>query len=236
MNRDDISKDPIDGLDTSALVVAAEWLSGIFIAPMSSQQVAQAGATSGQNALRWTGAQLEASAAAETLCRTLDQDDSENLAVHLQRRYTALFEGIFRHRAVLPYESAWQGKDGSTLGGESVVEMKAILRALDLHINTVCCEPPDHLAIELAALAAALREGHDTIVADLVRRLKDWVPAFTDALTRQDLDGFYAGAGELLLALIHEASAALAAALTVTNPAAVSVSEFVLEQREGEFA
>ena len=232
MNRDVISEGGIAGPDPSALIVAAEWLSGIFIAPMSSQQVAQAGATSGQNALRWMGAQLEATAEAETLCRTLDQDDSENLAVHLQRRYTALFEGIFRHRAVLPYESAWKGKDGSTLGGESVVEMKAILRALDLHVSTDCCEPPDHLAIELAALAAALREGHNTIAADLVRRLQDWGPAFTEALTRQDPDGFYAGAGELLLALINEAPAALPAA----EFAAVSVPESVLEQREGEFA
>jgi TorA-specific chaperone len=236
MNRDAISKGRIAGPDISALVVAAEWLSGIVITPMSSQQVAQVSATPGQDALRWMGKQLKASAAAEVLRRILDRADSENLAVHLQRRYTALFEGIFRHRAVLPYESAWQGEDGSSLGGESVVEMKAVLRALDLHVSADCCEPPDHLAIELAALAAALRGGRDTIAADLVQRLQVWVPAFTEALNRQDSGGFYAGAGNLLLALIREAPAALTAALKVTNPAAVFVPEFVLEQREGEFA
>ncbi|MGC3874447.1 TorD/DmsD family molecular chaperone [Halomonas sp. GXIMD04776] len=232
MSRDAIAEGRIAGPETSALIVAAEWLSGIFIAPMSSQQVAQACARPGQDALRWIGAQLEASAAAEALCRTLEQDDSENLAVHLQRRYTALFEGIFRHRAVLPYESAWQEEDGSTLGGEPVVDMKAVLRALDLHVSTDCCEPPDHLAIELAALAAALRGGQNMIAADLARRLQDWVPAFTKALNRQDLDGFYAGAGKLLLALVREAPASP----TANEFAAASVPEFVLEQREGESA
>lgn len=228
MNRAAISKGRIAGPDTSALIVAAEWLSGIFIAPMSSQQVAQAGATPAQGALRWIGEQLDAPEEAEELRRTLDQDDTEQLAVHLQRRYTALFEGIFRHRAVLPYESAWQGEDGSTLGGESVVEMKAVLRTLELHVSTDCCEPPDHLAIELAALAAALRGDQNTIAADLVHRLQDWMPAFTEALTRQDPDGFYAGAGKLLLALIREASAAL---LVAKSAAALGP-----ERREGEFA
>src|SRR5699024_5889443 len=103
-----VSQDAITDPDTSTLIVAAEWLSGLFMAPMSSPQVAQAGSASGQDALRWIGTQLQAPAAAEALCDKLTQDTPENLAVHLQRRYTALFEGIFRHRAVLPYESAWQ--------------------------------------------------------------------------------------------------------------------------------
>lgn len=232
MNRDANAESRVTGPDTSVLIVVAEWLSGIFMAPMSSQQVMHAGTRAGQEALRWMGEQLEVSAAAEALCRSLGQDDAEKLAVHLQRRYTALFEGIFRHRAVLPYESAWQGSERPALGGESVVEMKAVLRALDRHVSNDCCEPPDHLAIELAALSAALHEGQDTIAADLVYRLQGWVPAFTEALFRQDPDGFYAGAGKLLLALIHEASAVL----MVEQPAAAFVPEFVLEQREGEFA
>nr|WP_298377013.1 molecular chaperone TorD family protein [uncultured Halomonas sp.] len=232
MNRDAIAEDPNASLDVSAFIVAAEWLSGIFIAPMSPQQVAQASTASSQDTLRWMGAQLDASAEAETLCRALHQDDPEGLTVHLQRRYTALFEGIFRDRAVLPYESAWKGRDRSTLGGESVAEMNAVLRNLDLHVSKDCCEPSDHLAIELSALVAALRGDRITIAAGLACRLQDWVPAFTETLTRQDAEGFYAGAGKLLLALVHEASASL----TVNEFAAASVSEFVLEQREGESA
>ncbi|NAW34629.1 TorD/DmsD family molecular chaperone [Halomonas alimentaria] len=228
MSRDAIVEGRIAGPDSSALIVATEWLSGIFMAPMTSGQVVQTSATPGQEVLSWMGEQLDVSAAAEALCRILDQDDPEKLAVHLQRRYTALFEGIFRHRAVLPYESAWQGQNGSTLGGESVVEMKAVLRALDLHVSNDCCEPPDHLAIELAALAAALRDDRDTVAADLVRRLQNWVPAFNEALSRQDPDGFYAAAGDLLLASIDKAPTALVS----VQHATASVNE----QREGAFA
>lgn len=204
--------------DAAALVAAAEWLSGIFMAPMSSQQVEAAGTEPGLQALRWMGSQLEATTAVGVLCGIFEQDDAEATAVSLQRRYTALFEGIFRHRAVLPYESAWRGQ-GPALGGEAVTEMQALLRRLDLHVSHDCREPADHLAIELAALSAALRGDKHRIAAELVQRLQGWVPAFIEALRRQDPDGFYAAAGELLLAASEAASTA---------------SEN--DQRQGEFA
>src|SRR5699024_7679847 len=109
---------------------------------------------------------LQAPAAAEALCDKLTQDTPENLAVHLQRRYTALFEGIFRHRAVLPYESAWQENGVPTLGGKPVAEMEAVLRDLDVHVSADCCEPADHLAIELAALTAALSGGYTSVATE----------------------------------------------------------------------
>lgn len=209
--------------DVSALIMTAEWLSDVFIAPPSTQRVAHAATPQGQEALRWIGEQLDAPAAAQTLCRALVQEAPEGLAVHLQRRYTALFEGIFQHRAVLPYESAWQGSSATP-----VAEMQATLRALDLHVSEACCEPPDHLAIELASLVASLRDGREAIAIGLVSRLEDWGPGFSAALARQDPGGFYAAAGELLLALIRTATAVLA----INDPAAVPVAE----RREGESA
>lgn len=223
-----MSQDAITDPDASTLIVAAEWLSGLFMAPMSSQQVAQAGSASGQNALRWIGTQLQAPAAAEALCDKLTQDTPENLAVHLQRRYTALFEGIFRHRAVLPYESAWQENGVPTLEGKPVAEMEAILRDLDVHVSADCCEPADHLAIELAALTAALDGGYTSVTTELVRRLQGWVPGFVQSLENLDPEGFYAGSGKLLLALIRTAQSVL----FMTDPAVVSANE----QCEGEFA
>ncbi|MGO1500949.1 MAG: TorD/DmsD family molecular chaperone [Marinobacter sp.] len=228
MNRDLNAKGSNARQDANALVIAAEWLSGVFIAPLSQQQVIDANAAPAQDTLRWVGEQLGAPAVAEALCRTLDQQAPEELTVQLQRRYTALFEGIFRDRAVLPYESAWHGDDRSTLGGQPVAVMNDLLRDLDLHVSTDCVEPADHLAIELAALVAALSSGQNTVAASLLLRLQSWTPAFADALKQQDPDGFYAAAGQLLLALIRTEPAAL----LMTDPAAASANE----QREGEFA
>lgn len=228
MNRDIISERRNVSPDTSVLIDTAEWLSEIFSAPPSLERVAWDGSSPGQEALRGLGSQLNASAAAEALCCILARDLSTELALHLQRRYTTLFEGIFHERAVLPYESAWHGGNSATLGGESIDAMNEVLRNLDLHVSADSCEPPDHLAIELAALAVALRGEQNSVAVDLVRRLQDWVPAFSAALTRQDADGFYSTAGELLLGLIREATGAL----MVREPAAA----YVNEQREGEFA
>jgi TorA-specific chaperone len=227
MSCDRASVDHSANTDTYRLLVAAEWLSGLFIAPLSQQQVMDINAVPGKNALHWIGAQLGAPAVAQQLCHILEQETPENLTVQLQRRYTALFEGIFRNRAVMPYESAWCG-NGPTLGEQSVAEMNAILRDLNVHVSSDCCEPADHLAIELAALVAALGSDRYSIAADLVRRLQSWSPAFVEALERQDLEGFYAGAGELLLALLRTAQPVL----LMTGHAATSANE----QCEGELA
>ena len=227
MSCDRASVDHSANTDTYGLLVAAEWLSGLFIAPLSQQQVMDINAVPGKNALQWIGAQLGAPAVAQQLCHILEQETPENLTVQLQRRYTALFEGIFRNRAVMPYESAWCG-NGPTLGEQSVAEMNAILRDLNVHVSSDCCEPADHLAIELAALVAALGSDRYSIAADLVRRLQSWSPAFVEALERQDLEGFYAGAGELLLALLRTAQPVL----LMKDHAATSVNE----QCEGELA
>ncbi|MGC8119630.1 TorD/DmsD family molecular chaperone [Marinobacter sp. VGCF2001] len=213
--------------NADGLMAAAQWLSGVFIAPLSTQQVIDASAEPALDLLRGFGKQLGAEASVNRLCQLLEQDRPENLAVHLQRRYTVLFEGIFRHRAVLPYEGAWH-QEGPAFGGPSVADMNAILRALDVHISADCCEPADHLAIELAALVAALGSSQNTLAAELVQRLQSWVPAFTDALKREDTNGFYAAAGELLLSLLRTAHLALLA----TEPESVPVHG----QRQGEFA
>lgn len=217
LSQEDCHQSP----DVNALIVASHWLSGLFSAPLSQQQVIDARTAPGQDGLRWIGAQLDATATADTLCRTLAQDTVENLTVRLQRNYTTLFEGIFADRSVLPYESAWQDQQHATLGGVAVVEMNILLRNLDMHISADCCEPADHLAIELAALATALDTGHNNIAQDLLRRLRDWTPAFSQALQRQDPNGLYALAGQLLLALTHAASITL----MPTMPVMASVNQ-----------
>ncbi|GAB2713334.1 TorD/DmsD family molecular chaperone [Halomonas garicola] len=212
--------------DVSALMTAADWLGGVFAAPPDAGLVETYVAPAGRDALAQMGEQLSAREAAQAIDQALTREAPTPLAVTLQRRYTALFEGIFPPSAVLPYESAWQpGADGTVLGGTPVTEMEATLRALDLHVSGECCEPADHLAIELAALAMALRDGQKRIAQELIRRLQGWVPAFCAALTRQDAGGFYGAAGDLLLALIRESAAALEGEEAIAT-----------ERIEGEFA
>jgi TorA-specific chaperone len=219
MSRDTVT-------DTGALIAGADWLGGVFIAPPTAEQVKEFTAPDGRNALVQMGEQLNAREATRALEQALTGEAPAPLTVTLQRRYTALFEGIFRHRAVLPYESAWQpGTSGTVLGGTPIPDMAATLRALDLHVSGDCHEPADHLAIELAALTMALRDGQDTIAREMTCRLQRWVPAFCAALAHQDTGGFYAAAGDLLLALIRETAVSLGEEKTV-----------VTERMEGEFA
>lgn len=214
MNHDAIA-------DVTAFVDTAEWLSHIFSSPLSIEQVTHGAAGPGQAALGWMGEQLQAQKTTQALCHAFVQDAPESVALHLQRNYTALFEGIFRHKSVLPYESAWRQSDVAP-----AIEMDAALRALDLHVSEDVCEPSDHLAIELAALAAAVRDEQHTVAVDLVSRLDAWVPDFRAALVQKDTSGFYAAAGELLLALIREMTASLVA----TKAATVHLTE----RHEGE--
>ncbi|MCK9236953.1 MAG: molecular chaperone TorD family protein [Thiopseudomonas sp.] len=191
-------------LNVDAIIVVAEWLSELFGAPATTEHITQIATSQAQESLQWIGEQLNASAQIQALNAILTRDHPAPLAVHLQRRYTTLFEGIFKHRAVLPYESAWRG------GDLAIAEMKAVLRALDVHVDKNYHEPADHLAIELAALSVALRDEQYRQAAELVERLEGWVPSFSTALHLQDKDGFYAAAADLLLALLHNAHNALA--------------------------
>lgn len=219
MSRDTVT-------DVSALMTTADWLGGVFAAPPDAALIEAYADPAGRAALAQMGEQLSAREAAQAIDQALTREAPTPLAVTLQRRYTALFEGIFPPGAVLPYESAWQsGTDGTVLGGTPVAEMETTLRDLDLQVSGECREPADHLAIELAALAMALRDGQKRIAQALIRRLQGWVPTFCAALSRQDAGGFYAAAGDLLLALIRKSAAALE-----------SEEAIAAERIEGEFA
>ena len=171
------------------IVIAAQWISQVFGVPATTEHIEQLTAQPAQDSLRWLGEQLDAQAQVQTLSTLLTRDKPDALALHLERRYTALFEGIF---------------------DLAIAEMNDILRTLALHVDKNCCEPPDHLAIELAALAQALSEQHYRIAAELVERLASWVPNFSTALHLQDKDGFYAAAADVLQALLNTAQTALA--------------------------
>ena len=133
----------------------------------------------------------------------LSEGTEEEVTVALQRRYTALFEGVFPRRCALPYASAWQGS--GRLYDAPVARMQKLLQVLDMELAQTCHEPPDHLAVQLAALAQALRQARWPTVQALLVEM-DWVAPFCRAMARLDGEGYYGVMAEVLSAVLGRVS------------------------------
>lgn len=183
----------------SALV--AEWLAARIMSPPDAATIEAARARPGRDALDGIGAFLARQQEMDRLRRLMAAGAAAEVAVGLQRRHTALFEGIFRQRCLPPYASVWDGTE--RLGGPAVARMQAILRRLDIRLADDCREMVDHLGIELAALAEAMRQDRADVVADVLAELH-WVKRFADVLIKADGDGFYGTFATLLLAFVDK--------------------------------
>ncbi|MCB1354170.1 MAG: molecular chaperone TorD family protein [Rhodobacteraceae bacterium] len=182
-------------VSSADLALIADWLALQFLNPPDAARLEAARSIEGQAALQQIGAILCQPDATAALCRHLSVGPVAEAVIALQRRHTALFEGIFRQRGLPPYASVWDGT--GRLFGPAVGRMQRLLRGLDIHVAEGCCEPPDHIAIQLAALAEALRQDRSDIVPALLDEL-NWIDRFAASLTEADRNGFY-GAVALLL-------------------------------------
>ena len=133
----------------------------------------------------------------------LSEGTEEEVTVALQRRYTALFEGVFPRRCALPYASAWQGS--GRLYDAPVARMQKLLQVLDMELAQTCHEPPDHLAVQLAALAQALRQARWPTVQALLVEM-DWMAPFCRAMARLDGEGYYGVMSEVLPVVLARVS------------------------------
>ena len=86
-----------------------DWLAAQFIRAPQREQVHAARSVVGQMLLREMGEVLGNETLMARLGQHLSEGTEEEVTVALQRRYTALFEGVFPRRCALPYASAWQG-------------------------------------------------------------------------------------------------------------------------------
>lgn len=196
-----MSGDPVNTVsEERELVFVAEWLAQQFLSPPDIGQIEAARTMAGQIALRRIGDCLGQPAAADALCQLLAAGSVADVTTAVQRRHTALFEGIFRQRSVPPYASLWDGT--GRLCGPAVDRMRAVLRDLDMHVQADCAEPPDHLAIQLAALAEAMRQRRTATVADLSDQMLVWAGRFAAALIRADGVGYYGNLARFLLSLL----------------------------------
>ena len=123
----------------------------------------------------------------------------DSSAGELLDEYERLFVGPGRTPCP-PYESLWlEGRprlEQGRLMGAASVAVADLYRALGLDVAAAAHELPDHLAIELEALAVALdadgaaAEGARTAL--LHEHLAGWVPALCAAVEREAGQPFYA--------------------------------------------
>jgi len=139
-----------------------------------------------------------------------DMPDSE-LIDELAVDYTQLFHGPRNH--IPPYESVQTGGENASLNGEATVRMRRFLEANSLILNEASHELPDHLSVELAAMAALLEREADAMdrrsLAEaeqwverqrlfLKQHLGTWVADFGQRIAQRAESVFYSEIGRLL--------------------------------------
>lgn len=100
-----------------------------------------------------------------------------------------------------PYEAVWRSDrpkhEQGTVMGRSTVRTKEIYRELGMRLRPGEVELPDHIAVELEALAQAWTTDH-TVQADaLVGLLQGWLPPFAASVAANSQLEFYRNLAEL---------------------------------------
>jgi len=178
----------------------AEWLAGLFMAPVSGATVASYRAGLGGGFLDAIGGEPGCEAGVLRMRSALLTEDAPDLvAARLGAAFTLLFDGVGGPATVSLYESAHVGGSGR-LFGVPAGEMAALLRQFDVSTDAAFREPADHISVELALLARLLRTdaGDEAAAALLDEHLLGWVPQFSDQCCDADRSGFYAGAACVL--------------------------------------
>jgi len=200
----------------------ADWLAGLFIAPMSATMVASHRSGLASDLLAYLAGEPGYGHGIAQMQAALGADGAaEATRRRLAAAFTRLFDGA---GGIALYESAYLGPSGR-LFQAPVAAMNQQLRAADRAICDATGEPPDHLSIELALLATQLRQGDLRRSAELRDvHLLTWVPEFAEHCGKADPTGFYAGAAQVLLAfLTAEAAQCADAAAFTMHPAAQTI-------------
>lgn len=116
-----------------------------------------------------------------------------------------------------PYESFYMNDQGR-LFQEPHIEMTHILSELDVSIVHSCKEPADHLALELAALAEALRQQNFTFIDALSLRLSQWIPQMNTTINRVANNSFYTIILKLLILYLSSFNHLVAQDKKTVNP------------------
>jgi len=189
--------------------IVYEWLSSLFIAPLSAAQIAAYRSGAGAELLAALGEEPSLAPGIAAIRHALEAFPAEARAgITLNHAYVSLFLGAGGPETVPPYESVY-GSEFARVCQEPMVRMEALLRRLGLRVGADCREPADHLAIELAAQAALLRrldradsEADRCDSRELLCSMLGWIPDFATLCQKLDRTGFYAGAAAVLAAFL----------------------------------
>lgn len=194
-------------------------LAGIFGAPLELEDIRALRRHGSFGPLQALGADpLYATDLRRALAAVLAPASDEEAVSLLNSSYCQLFLGIGGAAGAPPFESAYRGA-GRLFQGPAD-GMAELLAACGLQPADGFAEPPDHVAIELSALALLMRPGSgpgigigvaNGPVPALRERLVEWVPTFARACARFDRSGFYAPLAAVLTNLLEDGTLALAA-------------------------
>lgn len=168
----------------------ADWFSRMALVPMDKLMLENLRSADMCRFLAELGEWLGQPHAVQPLWAAVQGGDAGQVAADIHLEYIQCFEGLRGPDMISLCESAYVG-EGPGLFHSPFVEMQAILQALDVSVGPNCCEPFDHLGLELSALTQALRQ-QDFVVAEQLRlRMCGWVPKLLDAMKNRVDTGFY---------------------------------------------
>jgi TorA-specific chaperone len=190
------------GVADSPVADVADWLAGVFRAPLRLEAIAAYRASDGNRLLDAIAVELGARQGIARMREALSLGDSvADTHRRLSHAYSILFDGIGGSRTVSLHESHYV--DGvARRFREAAGVMERLLHRASLTIREEALEPADHLSVELALLATCLRRLDDDGRDFSLQRLSSWAPEFRAACTAADPTGFYAGASTALCELL----------------------------------
>ncbi|GGF68845.1 DMSO-membrane protein [Azorhizobium oxalatiphilum] len=197
------ARDPSE--EAQAMALIANWFSGLLLAPLDAAGIERHRRLQARAFVHTLGVELDCGSAAAALTEALGSGTPEQAEARIAHQYVLLFEGVSGPKSISLYESSYCG-EGPGLFNAPFVAMQETLRALDIRVDGPCREPPDHLAVELAALARALLLDRPDEAAGLLGRLRGWAPSVATAVARSPHGGVYAPLFVLLDAFLVSAS------------------------------
>ncbi len=188
-----------------ALATLCDGLAAVFAAPLSAERIATLRSPHGATLLAELGATTGLAREVAALAAALAAGRPAEAAVAVEQAYVQLFSGAAGPNTVAPYESVHTSASGLLFQRPAAV-MQALLARLDLDVAGLPAEPPDHIAVQLAVLAEALRRGDAcTVLYLLDDHLLRWAPGFAALCRAHDPHGLHDAAAALLPPLLAQA-------------------------------
>jgi TorA-specific chaperone len=178
---------------------AYRWLAALFAGEPSAETLAIYASPDGAALLDDLATLPALAPAAGTLAALAADPDRRSRALDLAGAFARLFHGVGGRRAAPPCASVWLSERG-TMWQEQAGAAADDLARLDLRLADQFREPPDHVSVQLSAMATLIERGDAAAqTALLERRLLSWIGAFRDACVAGDRHGFYAAAAQGLV-------------------------------------